>query len=88
MDLHSLEEFANPMPTLPPNIAMCDRIPRAKWITKCVTLKNEAGMDVANRVYQNINLELVVNMDRKPLGDNRVVVQIVESLCEDVIPSN
>jgi len=44
--------------------------PCAKWVTKYVTLTNEEGMDVTNGVYQNVDPELVIDMDRKPLGNN------------------
>jgi len=85
IDLYGPEEFANLVPTLPPNVDVCDGIPHAKWIKKCVTLRNKAGMDIANKVCQNVDLEPIINMDGKPLGDNRVAIQIVESLCEEVI---
>jgi len=88
MDFHGLEEFANLMPTLPSDVVVCNGIPHAKWITRCVMLRNEDSLDVANGVCQNINLELVIDMDRKPLNDDQVAIQIVESLCEDEVPFN
>jgi len=88
MDLHGLEEFENPLPTLPPNVVVCDGIPCAKWVTKCVTLTNKEGLDIANGVCQNGNPKLIIDMDGKPLGDDRVAVQIAQSLCEEVIPSS
>jgi len=48
--------------------------------------RNKVGMDVANKVCQNVDLEVVIDMDGKLLGDDRVAIQIAESLCEDVIP--
>jgi hypothetical protein len=87
MDLHGPDEFYNPPPTLPPGVAVCDGIPRAKWNTRCVTLRNEGGQDVAHGVCQNVDPELVIDMDGKPLGDDRVAVQIAESLCEEDVPS-
>jgi len=33
-------------------------------------LRNKVGMDVANRVCQNFNMELIIDMDRKPLGND------------------
>jgi len=87
MDNHEPAEFAIPAPTLPAGVAHCDGIPRAKWNTKCVTLRNNAGVDVANGVCQNVNPELVIDMDGRPFGDDRVAVQIAESLCEEQVPS-
>ena len=86
MDVHRLDEFVNPMPTLPLGIAVCDGIPRSKWHPRNVLLWNEAGEDVANGVCRNANPDLVIDMDRKPLGDDRVAVQIAESLCEEEVP--
>jgi len=70
MDLHGPEDFANPVPTLPPNVVECDGIPRTKWVTKCVTLTNQKGMDIAKGVCQNMDPELVIDIDGKPLGDD------------------
>jgi hypothetical protein len=75
------------VPVLPLGIADCDGIPRAKWHPRAVTLRNEAGVDVANGVCQNVDPSLVVDSDRRPLGDDRVAVQIAESLCEEEVPS-
>jgi len=88
MDLYGPEEFVDPMPILPLDVVMCDTIPHTKWITRCMTLRNKAGMDVSNGVYENVDPEFVINMDRKPLSNNQVAVEIVESLCEDKVPSS
>ena len=88
MDLHGPEEFSNPVPTLPPGVALCEGIPRAKWVTKNVTITDEMGMDVAKGVCQNVDPELVIDLDGKPLGDDRVAIQIAESLCEEIILSS
>jgi len=87
MDIHEPTKFAIPSSTLPAGVALCDGIPRAKWNTKCVTLRNDAGEDVTNGVCQNVDPELVIDMDGRPLGDNRVAVQIAKSLCEEQVPS-
>ena len=87
MDFHSPDEFAIPVPTLPPGVAVCDGIPRAKWIQRNVIVTDKDGNDVARGICQNVDPELVIDMNGKPLGDDRVAIQIAESLCEDVVPS-
>ena len=86
MDLHGPDEFANPLPTLLPDVASCEGIPRAKLTHRPVMLRNEAGVDVANGICQNVDPTLVIDSNKKPLGDDRVSVQIAESLCEEEVP--
>ena len=86
MDVHRPDEFVNPMPMLPPGITVCDGIPRSKWHPRNVLLRNEAGEDFANEVCRNVDPDLVIDMDEKPLGDDQVAVQIAESLCEKEVP--
>ena len=50
MDFHGPEEFANPVPILAPGVQVCKGIPRAKWISQPVTLRNDDGVDIARRV--------------------------------------
>ena len=57
-------------------------------MTKCVVLKNEAGVVVGKGICHNISSDLVIDSDNQPLGDDRVAVQIVESLSEYNVPSN
>ena len=52
-----------------------------------MTLTNESGVDVAQGIYHSINPDLVIDSDDMPLGNDRVVVQIAESLVEDKVPS-
>jgi len=85
MDIHGPNEFANLVPILPRSVAIYDRIPRAKWNTKCVTLREENGNEVANGIYWSIDASLVINIDGRLLGDDQVAIQIVESLCEEVV---
>ena len=51
-------------------------------MTKCITLKNEAGESVGKGICHNVNLDLIIDNDSQPLGDDRVVVLIAESLSE------
>ena len=74
--------------TLPKGVAQCESIPRKSWMTKCVVLKNEAGMVVGKGIYHNVSSDLVINSDNQPLGDDRVAVQITESLSEQDVPSD
>jgi len=87
MDNHEPGVFATPEPTVPAGVALCDGIPRTKWNTKCVSLRNDAGVDVANGLCQNVDPELVIDMDGRSLGDDRVAILIAESLCEEYVPS-
>jgi len=80
MDMHGLDDFVVSIPTLPPGVAHCDGIARSSWISKAVTLRNEAGEDVANGICRSAKLEHVINEDGTPLSVDRVAVQIAESL--------
>ncbi len=75
------------IPPLPIGLVQCEGLRRSLWITKCVTLKNDEGVDVAQGICNSVDADLVVDSDGKPLGDNRVAIQIAESLCEEVVPS-
>jgi hypothetical protein len=74
-------------PVLPNGVAQCEGFGRASWITKSVTLMNESGVDVACGIYHSIKAELVVDSDGMLLDNDHVVVQIVESLLEEDVPS-
>ena len=87
MDMHGPAEFARAMPILAPGVAVCDGIPRSKWILKVVTLRNNEGVDVAKALCQNLDPALEDVNDGMGLGDDRVMVQIAESLSEDHFPS-
>ena len=80
------DEFALTMPTLPPGVAPCKGMARSSWLTKAVTLTNEAGMDVAKAICHSIDVSLVIDVNGEALGDDRVAVQIAESLFEDEVP--
>jgi hypothetical protein len=52
-----------------------------------VTLTNESRVDVACGICHSVKTELVVDSDSMPLGNDRVAVQIAESLLEEDVPS-
>ena len=87
MEIHTLSDFEVPVPTLPPDVAVCDGIPCGSWNTKCVTLRNEARDDVAKGICHSMDADLVIDMDGKPLEEDRVAIQIAEYLCEAEVPS-
>ena len=87
MDFYGPEEFANPVPILALGVQVCEGIPRAKWISQLVTLRNDDGVDIKRRVCQNVDPDLIIETGGKPLGDDRVAVQIVESLNEELFSS-
>ena len=73
---------------LPEGVAQCEGIPRKSWMTKCVVLKNEAGVVVGKGICHNVSSDLIIDSDNQPLGDDRVGVQIAESLSEHDVPSD
>jgi hypothetical protein len=52
-----------------------------------MTLTNESGVDVARGICHNVKADLVIDNNSMPLSNDRVVVQIAESLVEDDVPS-
>ena len=52
-----------------------------------VTLRSEDGVDLPRGICQNIDSDLIIEADGKPLGDDRIAVQIVESLNEELFSS-
>jgi len=60
-----------------PRVAHCDGILHLSWITKLVTLRNEVGENVANRISWSTNAKLVIDKDGTILGDDQIVIQIV-----------
>jgi hypothetical protein len=74
-------------PVLPEGVAQCEGFGRPSWITKCVILTNESGVDVARGICHCVNADLVIDSDGMPLGNDRVAVQIAKSLVGDEVPS-
>jgi hypothetical protein len=54
---------------------------------KFVTLTNESRVDVARGICHSVKVELVVDNAGMPLDNDRVAVQIAESLLEEDVPS-
>ena len=63
-------------------VVQCEGIPRKSWMTKCVALQNNAGVVVGKGICHNVDSSLIIDSDNQPLGDDRVAVQIAESLSE------
>ena len=57
-------------------------------MTKCVALQNDAGVVVGKGICHNVDSALIIDSDNQPLGDDRVVVQIAQSLSERDVPSD
>ena len=72
----------------PEGVVQCEGIPRKSWMTKCVALQNDAGVVVGKGICHNVDSSLIIDSDNQPLGDDRVAVQIAESLSERDIPSD
>ena len=45
-------------------------------------------VEVAKGICHSVDADLIIDMDGKPLGDNRVAIQVAESLCEAEVPSS
>ena len=65
---------------MPEEIAQCEGIPRKSWMTKCVALMNDVGVVVGKGICHNLNSDLIIDSDNQPLRDDRVAIQIVDSL--------
>ena len=52
-----------------------------------MTLTNESGLDVARVICHSVKVELVVDSDDMPLGNDRIAVQIAEFLLEEDVLS-
>jgi hypothetical protein len=87
MDFIPGSDFTDPCPVLPEGVAQCEGFGRPSWITKCVTLTNEFGVDVARGICHCVNADLIIDSDGMPLGNDRISVQIAESLVEDEVSS-
>ena len=72
----------------PKGIVQFEGIPRMSWMIKCVALQNDAGIIVGKGICHNVDSALIIDSDNQPLGDDRVAVQIAESLSERDVPSN
>ena len=73
---------------LPEGSTRCEGLPRKAWMLKCVILKNDAGEDFGRRICHNVDTDLVIDSENRPLGDDHMVVLIVESLSEEYVPSD
>ena len=69
-------------------VVQCEGIPRKSWMSKCVALQNDAGVVVGKGICHNVDSAFIIDSDNRPLGDDRVVVQIAESLSECDVPSD
>jgi len=87
MDRHNLHEFAVCTSILLKGVVDCKGFSQTSWHRKLVILRNEDGNDVARGLCQSVDAELVIDMDGKPLGDDRVAIQIPQSLCEEEVLS-
>ena len=74
-------------PTLPEGVRACEGIPRESWNTRVVILANEAGEDVTRAICRSVDASVVVDTNRRPIGDDHVAVQIAETLKEEEVPS-
>jgi hypothetical protein len=87
MDFSPDPNFSVSHPVLPDGVAQCEGFGRVSWITKSVTLTNESRSDVARGICHSVKAELVVDSNSMPLGNDRVAVQITESLLEEDVSS-
>ena len=74
MDFVPSCDFTNPRLVLPKGVTQCEGFGRPSWITKCVTLTNESGVDVARGICHSVNKDLVIDNDGMLLGNDCVAV--------------
>ena len=72
-------DFTDPRRVLPDGIAQYKDVGRSSWITKCVTLTNESGVDVAWDSWHSVNADLIIDNDGMPLDKDCVAIQIAKS---------
>jgi len=71
MDDPDANEFTVlPVSTLLMGVAPCERVSRTSWFTKCVTFTNEARIEIARGICQNVDADLVIDMNEEPFGDD------------------
>ena len=87
MENHGSSEFGFEVPILLLGVAHCEGLACATWNTKAVTLTNEFGEDVARGICHSVDVDLRIDMDGRPLNEDRVAIKIAESLCEAEVPS-
>ena len=63
-------DFTDPRPVLLDGVAQCKGASRPSWITKCVILMNESGVDVAWGICHSVNIDLVIDNDGMSLGND------------------
>jgi hypothetical protein len=80
-------DFTDPRPVLPEGVAQSKGCGRPSWITKCMTLTNESGVDVARGICHSVKADLIIDSDGMLLDNDHIAVQIIESLVEDEVPS-
>ena len=72
----------------PEGVVQYEGIPRKSWMTRCVALQNDSGVVVGKGICHNVDSALIIDSGNQPLGDDRVAVQIAESLSERDVPSD
>ena len=61
---------------VPKGVVQCEGIPRKSWMTKCVALQNDAGVVVGKGICHNVDLSLIIDSDKQPLGDDCVAFKL------------
>jgi len=74
MKTPGVNKFVVPFPTLPVGVATYMGIRCSSWIMRAITLTNEARVEVIKAICHNVDAHLVIDIDRKPLGDDRVAI--------------
>jgi hypothetical protein len=80
-------DFNVPHSMLLDGVAECEGYGRPFGIIKCIILTNESGVDVTREICHSVNTDLVINNNGMSLGNDRVAIQIAESLLEEDVPS-
>ena len=56
------------------------------WITKCIMLTNESGVDVVRHICHSVSAKLAIDSNGLSLDNGCIVVQIAQSLLEEEVP--
>ena len=85
MDFILACDFNDPRLVPLEGVAQYEGFGRPSWITKCMILINELGMDVAWGICHSFKADLVINSDGMPLDNDHVDVQFAELLVGDEV---
>ena len=79
-------DFRLEVPTLFPGVAHYKGLAWTTWNTKAMRLTNEARDDEAKAICHQVDATIVIDMGKRPLGDDRVAIRIAKLQYEREVP--